>query len=120
MATSIANIQGSRPRIIGANARKHIGKDVIVVGEAISLNMTAKTVTLRLPDNETIIVLLQNNSSTIENHLLTEVHGRLVSQGNIEATAVIQHSSENTRLFNTKLYCEMSHLMDAFPNYYEA
>lgn len=113
------NAHGSRPRIIGANASKYIGKDVIVVGEAISINLKATTMTLRLPDDETIIVLLQKNTTTIEPNLLTEVHGRLVSRGNIEAAAVIQHSVKDTADFNKKLYCEFSHISDAFHNYYE-
>lgn len=118
MAAKSFQLEGSRPRIIGENSKKYVGRDVIVLGEAISINMKANTINLRMPDDETIIVLLQHNTTTIEPNLLTEVHGKLISRGNIEAVAVIQFAPQDATTFNKKLYCEMSQVMDAFPDYY--
>lgn len=114
-----ANNSGSRPRIIGSIAHKFIGKNVTVIGEVISITPHANTVTLRMPDDENIYVLLQRNSSTIEPNLLTEVSGKLVSRGSIEAFNVKQWNAKETASFNRGLYVEAALIYDAFRLHYD-
>lgn len=96
----------SRPRIIGSIASRFIGKNVTIIGEVISITPHANTVTLRMPDDENIYVLLQRNSTTIEPNLLTEVTGKLVSRGQIEAFQTKQWTAKETAIFNKSLYAD--------------
>lgn len=112
MAT--ANYTTTRPRIIGSIANRYLGKNVSIVGEVISITPHANTVTLRMPDDENIVVLLQKNSSTIEPNLLTEVAGKLVSRGQIEATQIKQWSHKESALFNKNNYAEAVNIFEAY------
>lgn len=109
----------ARPRIIGSVAHKFIGRNVTVVGEVVSITPHANTVTLRMPDDENIYVLLQRNSNTIEPNLLTEVSGKLVSRGSIEAFQVKQWTAKETAAFNRVLYTEAVLMYDAFRLHYD-
>lgn len=73
----------------------------------------ANTLTLRLPDEENMIVLLQKNSTTVEPNLLTEVTGRLVSKGQIESVWIKQYTSKETAKFNRTLYNEAMTILNA-------
>lgn len=107
-------------RIISSNAHKYLGRNVTVVGEVTTITPHANTVTLRMPDDETIIVLLQKNStSTIEPNLLTEVAGKLVSRGQIEASHIRQYNLKETSIFNRSLYAEACLFYDAHKSHYD-
>lgn len=109
----------SRPRINSSNAHKYLGRNVSVIGEITNITTHANTLTLRLPDDETLIVLLQKNSTTIEPNLLTEVAGKLVSRGQIESSYVRQYTPKATAMFNKNLYVEASRVWDAFRHHYD-
>lgn len=119
MNTERTGKKTSYQRIIGANASDYIGKYVCIIGEVISMNTSAKTLTLRLPDDEQIIVLLSKNTTLVEPNRLTEVAGKLVSSGQIEAASLKQFDQKQTALFNKDLYIQMSHVAHAHKNYYE-
>lgn len=110
--------QETHSRIIGENANLYIGKTVCVIGEVISMNTAVNTLTLRLPDDQQIIVLLKRNSTLIEPNRLTEVGGKLVSRGQIEATSVKQFDTKQSALFNKELYIAMSHIFHAHNSHY--
>lgn len=103
----------TRTRIVASNAHKYIGRNVAVIGEVTNLTPHANTMSLRLPDDENCIVLLQKNATTIEPNRLTEVAGKLVSRGQIEATWVNQFSAQETATFNKSLYAEAALVWDA-------
>lgn len=109
----------SRPRIIAGNAPKYIGRKVTAIGEVTNITPHANTLTLRLPDDENMIVLLQKNSTTIEPHRLTEVSGKLVSRGQIEASFVKQFDQKETAIFNRGQYVEAAHVWDAQMSHYD-
>lgn len=109
----------SRPRITSATANKYIGRNVTVIGEVQLITPHANTITLRLPDDETIIILLQKNSTTIEPNLLTEVSGKLVSRGQIESTFIKQFSQKETTTFNRKLYNDAAFIFEAQRSHYD-
>lgn len=111
----------SRPRIVAGLAHKYIGKNVTVIGEVISITPTpnVNTLTLRLPDDENIIVLLQKNSTLIEPNMLTEVSGKLVSRGQIESTWIKQYTQKEAAIFNRSLYVEAAHIWDAHRTHYD-
>lgn len=109
----------SRPRIIGATAHKYIGRNVAVIGEVTLISTAANSITLRLPDDETMIVLLQRGSSIPVNHLLTEVSGKLVARGTIEATWIKQFDQKQTSIFNHSQYLEAAKIWDAYYSYYD-
>lgn len=109
----------TRPRIISSNAHKYLGRNVSVIGEITNITPHANTLTLRLPDDETLIVLLQRNSTTIEPNLLTEVSGKLVSRGQIESTYVRQYTQKQSAIFNKNLYVEAAHIYDAHRHHYD-
>lgn len=106
-----------RARIIGSNAAKYITKPVVVVGEVISMVPAANSITIKTSDDTNIIVLLQKNSSPVELNLLTEVSGKLISLGQMEATHVKQWSAKATALFNHSLYVSAVETFDGFHNY---
>lgn len=116
MATTLLT---SRPRIISSNAHKYLGRNVSVIGEITTITPHANTVTLRMPDDETIIVLLQRNSTTIEPDRLTEVSGKLVSRGQIESAYVRQYTHKQAALFNKSLYVEAALIYDAHRHHYD-
>jgi len=107
------------PRILSSQTPKYINKNVTVIGEVTNLTPHANTLTLRMPDEENMIVLLQNNSTTIEPTLLTEVSGRLVSRGQIESTWIKQFSPKETSKFNKSLYIEAMQIHDAYLDRYQ-
>jgi len=109
----------SRHRIIAANAHKYVGRNVAIIGEVISITPHANTFTVRLPDDETMIVLLQRNSTTIEPNLLTEVTGKLVSRGQIESERIKQFDQKMTAAFNKSLYTEAASIFDAYRSHYD-
>lgn len=108
-----------RPRILNSNAHKFVGKNVTVIGEVTNITPHANTITLRLPDDESIIVLLQRNSTTIEPGVLTEVCGKLVSRGQIEAMSINQWSQKATALFKKDLYNEAMLIKDAYDIHFD-
>lgn len=107
------------PRIITSQTPKYLGKLVTVVGEVSSITPHANTLTLRLPDDENMIVLLQKNCTTVEPNLLTEVSGRLVSRGQIEAVWLKQFTSKETAKFNRALFIEAIQVHDAYLEHYQ-
>lgn len=109
----------SRPRIVGATAHRYVGKNVTAIGEAISISPQANTLTLRLPDDENVIVLLQKDSQKCEPHLLTEVSGKLVCRGQLEAFWVKQFDQRESAIFNRSLYVEGAHVWNAHLNHYD-
>lgn len=109
----------SRPRIVSDIAHKYLGKNCSVIGEVTSITPHANTLTLRLPDDQSLIVLLQKNSTTIEPHLLTEVAGKLVSKGQIEASYVRQWGPKESASFNKALYVDAVHIYDAHRHHYD-
>lgn len=108
-----------RPRILNSNAHKFVGKNVTVVGEVTNITPHANTITLRLPDDESIIVLLQANSTTIEPNVLTEVSGKLVSRGQVESMSIKQWSAKATAKFKKDLYNETMLIKDAYDNHFD-
>lgn len=108
-----ANLNTSYPRIIGKNAHRYIGKNVSIIGEVISITTNANTVTMRLSDDENIYVLLQKNSTTVEPNLLTEVYGKMVSRGSIEAVKIKQWTAKETAMFNRSLQAEACDIYEA-------
>ena len=104
---------------MASNAHKFIGKNVCIIGEVTKITPHANTLTMRLPDDESIIVLLQKNSTTIEPNLLTEVAGKLVSRGQIEAMSINQWSAKATSMFKKDLYIETVQILDAHMNHYD-
>lgn len=113
------SLNTSYPRIVGSIAHRFIGKNVSIIGEVISITPHANTVTLRMPDDENVYVLLQKNSTTIEPNLLTEVHGKMVSRGSIEATRVKQWTAKETAIFNKSLQVEAALVYDAQRLHYD-
>lgn len=109
----------SRPRILSQIAHKYLGRPVSVIGEVTSITPHANTLTLRMADDESIIVLLQKNSTTIEPNLLTEVCGKLVSKGQIESSYVRQWGPRESANFNKSLYVEAVHIYEAHRNHYD-
>lgn len=108
------------PRIITSQTPKFINKLVTVVGEVTQITPHAGTLTLRLTDDENMIVLLQkNNATVVDMHLLTEVSGRLVSKGQIEADWVKQYSSKDTAKFNKTLFNEAMQVQDAYLEHFQ-
>lgn len=107
------------PRIISSQTPKYIGKLVTVLGEVTSITPHANTLTLKMPDDENIIVLLQKNSTTIEPHLLTEVSGKLVSRGQIESVWIKQYSPKETAKFNKAAFNEAIQVQDAYLDQYQ-
>lgn len=103
----------AEPRIVSAQTPKYINKLVTIIGEVVSITPHANTLTLRMPDDENMIVLLQNNATTVEPTLLTEVSGRLVSRGQMEATWVKQFTAKETAMFNKALYVEAVQVMNS-------
>jgi hypothetical protein len=79
----------------------------------------ANTLTLRLPDDENMIVLLPKNPTTVDLNLLTEVSGRLVSRGQIEAVWVKQYSPKETAKFNKTLFNEAMQIQDAYLEHFQ-
>lgn len=109
-----------RPRILSHTAHKYIGKNVAVTGQVISITAHANTLTLRMPDDENLIVLLpQGNSTRIEPNLLTEIGGRLVSKGQVEASYIRQYDVKGTASFSAEHYKEWLNFTEAFPNHYD-
>lgn len=109
-----------RPRIISSMAHKYIGKQVSVIGELTSVNTNVNTLTLRLPDDETMIVLLPaRHQNPVEPHLLTEVAGKLVSRGQIEASLIKQFSAKETSMFNKANYVETIKTLEGFRAEYD-
>ena len=106
-----------RPRVTVSTIPKYIDKHVTILGEVTKITLNAKTVTIRLTDEDNIIVLLDKNSTTIEPNLLTEVSGKLVSRGQIEATSVKQFNAIATKNFNRKLYADACAVLDATQGY---
>lgn len=106
------------PRVDTAQTPKYMDKLVTVIGEVSNITPHANTLTLRLPDDENMIVLLQKNSTTVEPNLLTEVSGRLVSRGQIEAVWIKQFSSQETAKFNKSLFNEAMQVHDAYLEHY--
>lgn len=108
------------PRIITSQTPKYIGKLVTVIGEVTNIIPHANTLTLRLPDDENMIVLLQKNNSTlVELHQLTEVSGRLVSRGQIEALWLKQYSPKETAKFNKTIFNEAMQIQDAYLDHFQ-
>lgn len=110
---------GTRPRILSSNAHKYLGRNVTIIGEVISINPTAATLTLRMPDEESIIVLLSKNATTVEPNLLTEVSGKLVSKGQVESSHIKQWSPKATSIFNKTLYREAVNFYDAHMQHFD-
>lgn len=108
----------NRPRILSQNAHQFVNQKVSVIGEVISIVPHANTLTLRMPDDENMIVLLQKNTTTIEPNLLTEVWGTLVSRGQIDATWVKQFNLKETAQFNKNLYVETAQVLNAHREHY--
>lgn len=109
----------SRPKIVGSQTGKFVGQQVTVVGEVLSITPHANTLCMRLADEENIIVLLQKNSTTIEQNLLTQVSGKLVSRGQIECTHIKQFDSKATLVFNKSLFVEAAQVYDAHRRFYD-
>lgn len=110
----------SRPRIISSNAHKFVGRNVTVIGEVTSMTPHANTITIRLPDDGNIVVLLQKNNTTkIEPNLLTEVSGKLCSIGQLDAQWLKQFSPKQTKMFDNQLYKEAALIFDAHRNLYD-
>ena len=107
------------PRILSSQTPKYLGKNVTVIGEVTNITPHANTLTLRMPDEENIIVLLSNNSTTVEPALLTEVTGKLVSRGQIESAWIKQFSSQESAKFNRSLYIDAMKVHDAFLDHYQ-
>lgn len=106
-------------RIISSQTPKYTNKLVTVIGEVTSITPNANTLTLKMPDDENMIVLLQKNSTTIEPHLLTEVSGKLVSRGQIESQWIKQYTPKQTAQFNKSLYNEACQIWDAYLDYFQ-
>lgn len=114
------NTLPSRPRIIASMAHKYIGKQVSVIGELTSINTNVNTLTLRLPDDETMIVLMSpRNPTHVEPYLLTEVAGKLVSRGQIEASLIKQWNAKETGIFNKSNYVETIKILEGLRNEYD-
>lgn len=111
----------TRPRIIGSNSVRYLNKNVTIVGEVTSITAQANTLQIRQLDDETMIVLLprQGLGRPVELNLLTEVTGKLVSRGQLDATGLIQFDAEQTALFNKQLYIDSALLMDAHRRHYD-
>lgn len=107
------------PRITSSQTPKNIGKLVTVIGEATSITPHANTLTLKMADDENIIVLLQRNSTTVEPNLLTEVSGKLVSRGQIESVWVKQYSPKETAKFNRSTFVEAMKFQEAYLDHYQ-
>lgn len=101
-------------------AHKYIGKQVSVIGELTSINTSVNTLTLRLPDDETMIVLLPaKQTNHVEPHLLTEVAGKLVSRGQIDANLIKQYSAKETSIFNKSNYVDAVKTIEGFRHEYD-
>lgn len=107
-----------KPRVITSNLSKYVNRNVVLIGEVISMNKSAKTITIQLPDDNRIIVFPQGNFDNIELNLLTEVAGKLVSPGQIEAVSINQWSAKATSVFNKALYLEAALVWDAHQQHY--
>lgn len=109
----------ARPRIIGSQAVSYVGQNVTVVGEALSVVPHADTLTIKMPESDNMIVLLQKNSTTIDLNLLTEVSGKLVSRAQIEASSIKQYNAKETAKFNRSLYIEAAKVYAAHRSHYD-
>lgn len=111
----------TRPRVIGSNSAKYLNKEVTIIGEVTSITRQANTLQIRQPDDETMIVLLSRQSldQNIELNLLTEVTGRLVSRGQLDASWVKQYDAKQTAVFNKQLYIDAANIMDAHRRQYD-
>lgn len=110
----------SRPRVIGSQAVSYIGQNITVIGEAISVVPHANTLTIKMPESDNMIVLLdKRNSTTIDLNLLTEVTGKLVSRGQIEASFIKQFDAKETAKFNKSLYIEAAKIYAAHREHYD-
>ena len=111
--------QKPSPRIIMSQTPKYIGKLVTVIGEVTNITPHANTLTLVMPDDEKMIVLMQGNSTVINPNVLTEVTGKLVSRGQIESVWIKQFTPKETARFNRSSYVEAMQVQDAYLEHFQ-
>lgn len=110
----------TRPRILGSQAVSYVGQNVTVIGEALSVVPHANTLTIKMPEADNMIVLLdKKNSTTIDLNLLTEVSGKLVSRAQIDANFIKQFDARETSKFNKTLYIEAAKIFAAHRDHYD-
>lgn len=110
----------SRPRVVSGNLHKYVSRYVTIIGEVVAVTPAAGTISINMPDSTRMIVLLpKNNATTVENNLLTEVYGTLVSKGQVEAMWIKQYTQKETAMFNKSLYQEAGDFLEAHRSYYD-
>ncbi|KAG9511367.1 Arf-GAP with coiled-coil, ANK repeat and PH domain-containing protein 1, partial [Fragariocoptes setiger] len=106
---SLHNHCKSRPRVLAEYYHKFQNQEVVVIGDVVSITTNANTMTLRTPDDDTMIVLLSSgNSQLLEPSRLTEVTGKLLSRGQIEANSLRQFAPEMAHKFDREAYKAMT------------